>query len=187
MLPSGNDASLVLAENFGRFLVIESCRNSTTTLKEVCEVDPYAVEVSRRFISRFVRRMNQEAVKLKLTNSSYSNPHGLSDKANRSSAQDVVRLTYSALKYPLFAQIINKFEHESKVVYDYSKGNGFLIQQKWYNLNVMLRDPKGRYRGVKTGQTPNAGSCLCTLYVDEPSGKKYICVIIGSNSNRHRF
>ena len=28
MMPSGNDASLVLAENFGRYLVIDSCRNS---------------------------------------------------------------------------------------------------------------------------------------------------------------
>ena len=29
MLPSGNDASLVLAENFGRFLIVESQRNSS--------------------------------------------------------------------------------------------------------------------------------------------------------------
>ena len=34
MLPSGNDASLVLAENFGRFLSIESCRNSTIKLRD---------------------------------------------------------------------------------------------------------------------------------------------------------
>jgi len=34
MLPSGNDASLVLAENFGRFISAESARISLTTLKE---------------------------------------------------------------------------------------------------------------------------------------------------------
>jgi serine-type D-Ala-D-Ala carboxypeptidase (penicillin-binding protein 5/6) len=28
MLPSGNDAALVLAENFGRFLSMENCRTS---------------------------------------------------------------------------------------------------------------------------------------------------------------
>jgi len=33
MLPSGNDASLVLAENFGRYLIIEGCRNSLSTLR----------------------------------------------------------------------------------------------------------------------------------------------------------
>jgi len=41
MLPSGNDASLVLAENFGRFLIIEACRISTIRLKDVIESDPY--------------------------------------------------------------------------------------------------------------------------------------------------
>jgi len=34
MLPSGNDAALVLAENFGRYLFTESCRTSIQTLKE---------------------------------------------------------------------------------------------------------------------------------------------------------
>ena len=64
--------------------------------------------------------MNQEAMNLKMVNTNFSNPHGLSDKANKSSAQDVVRLTYSALKYPLFCEIVSKKEYESKVVYDFS-------------------------------------------------------------------
>ena len=113
MLPSGNDASLVLAENFGRYLTIENCRNSLSTLKDVCELDPYNSEMSRRYISKFIKRMNQESVKLKLNNSCFSNPHGLSDKANRSSAQDVVRLAYSALKFQLFEEIVSKDEHIS--------------------------------------------------------------------------
>mgnify|MGYP002822542523 CR=1 FL=1 len=41
MLPSGNDASLVLAENFGRFLFIENARTSGNILKEHLEEDPY--------------------------------------------------------------------------------------------------------------------------------------------------
>lgn len=34
MLPSGNDAALVLAENFGRYLCLEGCRTSIQTLKD---------------------------------------------------------------------------------------------------------------------------------------------------------
>ena len=86
MLPSGNDASLVLAENFGRFLIIESSRNSTIKLKDQLEVDPYDQENSRYYVKRFIKRMNHEASKLKLMNTSFSNSHGLSDKANKSSA-----------------------------------------------------------------------------------------------------
>jgi D-alanyl-D-alanine carboxypeptidase len=86
MLPSGNDAALVLAENFGRFIAAENCRNSLTTLKDQCEQDPYDPESSKSWMARFIKRMNKEATTLKLVNSSFSNPHGLSDKANKSSA-----------------------------------------------------------------------------------------------------
>lgn len=63
--------------------------------------------------------MNHEANKLKLCNSCFSNPHGLSDKANKSSAQDVTRLTFAALKYPIFSEIIKKFQYHSNVVFDW--------------------------------------------------------------------
>lgn len=41
MLPSGNDAANVLAENFGRYLCIEMQRNSSSRLKDSLESDPY--------------------------------------------------------------------------------------------------------------------------------------------------
>ena len=41
MLPSGNDAANVLAENFGRYLCIEMQRNSSSRLKDSLETDPY--------------------------------------------------------------------------------------------------------------------------------------------------
>ena len=37
MLPSGNDASLVLSENFGRFLMIEQSKSSSSRMKEFLE------------------------------------------------------------------------------------------------------------------------------------------------------
>ena len=109
MLPSGNDASLVLAENFGRYLWAESVKSSIKSLKEFCEKDPYDVEYSKYCIVRFVKRMNYENQKLRLVNSHYTNPHGLSDKANISSAQDVIRLTIIALKFPIFVEIVSKY------------------------------------------------------------------------------
>lgn len=51
---------------------------------------------------------------------------------------------------------------------------------------MLLKDPNNRYKGVKTGQTPNAGSCLCSQYVDEKLGVKFMCVVIGTMSNKHR-
>ena len=50
-----------------------------------------------------------------------------------------------------------------------------------------MKDPAGRYQGVKTGHTPNAGSCLCSLYIDIKKGYKFLICLIGCNSNKHRF
>lgn len=119
MLSSGNDASILLAENFGRFLIIESLRNSKQSLKKAIEKDPFNVESTKVYVSVFVSRMNSEAKKLKLQDSCFSNPHGLSDKANKSSAQDVNRLTKKAMEYSLFKEIISKQVYISKTVFDY--------------------------------------------------------------------
>lgn len=62
--------------------------------------------------------MNHEAIKLHMKNSSFSNPHGLSDKANKSSANDMLRLAMAALKYDLFKEIVNTYLHHSNVVFD---------------------------------------------------------------------
>lgn len=50
--------------------------------------------------------MNDTAKTLRLTNTNYSNPHGLADKANKSSATDIQRLAFQALKNPLFKEIV---------------------------------------------------------------------------------
>lgn len=151
MLPSGNDASVVLAENFGRFLCIDNCRNSLTKLKELIERDPYSPEYSNLHIKLFIKRMNHEAAKLKMTGSCFSNSHGLSDKANKSSAQDVCRLSTCALKYPLFREIVNLVSYTSRHVFDYGNDQACLATQRWFNLNYLLKDPNKRYRGIKTG------------------------------------
>jgi len=58
MLPSGNDASLVLAENFGRFIFLEHNRTSMNLLKENLEADPYDEQTSRLYMIQFIKRMN---------------------------------------------------------------------------------------------------------------------------------
>lgn len=37
MLPSGNDASIVLAENFGRYLIIENARTKLSSFRMALE------------------------------------------------------------------------------------------------------------------------------------------------------
>jgi len=43
-------------------------------------------------IKRFVKEMNRLAAKMNLKNTNFNNPHGLSDKANHSTAYELGRL-----------------------------------------------------------------------------------------------
>ncbi|EAR97583.1 D-alanyl-D-alanine carboxypeptidase family protein (macronuclear) [Tetrahymena thermophila SB210] len=130
----------------------------------------------------FVKIMNQEAQKLQMRNTQYSNPHGLSDKGNKSSAIDYGRLCYAAMSsFALFRQVVKTPLYSCKILL-----NKDLIQNKknslqtptnqnktlsvqtmrnaqWENTNkLLLRN--SHFIGIKTGNTPNAGPCLATHY-----------------------
>jgi len=77
LVASGNDAAMVLAENFlgGK--------------------------------PAFVKAMNQKAIELNLKNSHFENPSGIDHPNHYSTAIDLARLTSYALKNPVFVQIVN--------------------------------------------------------------------------------
>ncbi|KAL4446490.1 hypothetical protein ABPG74_001231 [Tetrahymena malaccensis] len=130
----------------------------------------------------FVKIMNQEAQKLQMRNTQYTNPHGLSDKGNKSSAIDYGKLCYTAMSsFALFRQVVKTPLYSCKILL-----NKELIQNKrnsiqtptnqnknpsvqtmrnaqWENTNkLLLRN--SCFIGIKTGNTPNAGPCLATHY-----------------------
>jgi serine-type D-Ala-D-Ala carboxypeptidase (penicillin-binding protein 5/6) len=85
MLPSGDDAALVIADALG----------GTT--------------------DNFVLRMNLFAQRLRLFQTHYTNPHGLnlaSDQYHYTSASDLARLAEYAMRIPLFEQIVHTQEYK---------------------------------------------------------------------------
>ena len=91
MLPSGNDAALALAEHFG------GLSGSTT---------PY---------TNFIGKMNKLAGQLKLTDTVFRNPHGMSTSLNISTAKNLACLALYALKIPIFKKIVNTYQYTCKV------------------------------------------------------------------------
>ena len=63
-------------------------------------------------------RMNQQAYELGLINTRFSNPHGLSNAMNTSSAKDILKLSFKASKHPFFAKIMSTLQHTYKVYED---------------------------------------------------------------------
>lgn len=110
MLPSGNDAALVLAECIGK-----------------------NIDQKGNPISNFVGKMNSTAKFLGLDLTSFNNPHGLSNTINLSSASNVAILASYAMKIPVFSKIVNTPSYECTVY------NKFGIRRvMWVNTNKLL-------------------------------------------------
>lgn len=76
MVPSGNDAALVLANYIGN-----------------------------GDVSKFVELMNQKARDLSCNDTHFSNPHGLYDENHYTTVNDVVKMTKYAMELPYFMEI----------------------------------------------------------------------------------
>jgi D-alanyl-D-alanine carboxypeptidase len=116
-LPSGNDAALALAEHVSGD------------------------------VESFVTLMNEEAGRLGLKESHFSNPHGLDSKTLRSSAYDMARAGMEMMKNDTLAVI------SSAASYSLPGGLSF------NNGNRLLGSYPGAY-GVKIGYTNDAGHTI---------------------------
>ncbi len=98
MLPSGNDAAVLLANNVAGS------------------------------VPAFVDEMNRKAQELGLTDTRFVNPHGLDDPNHYSSAYDLAWLARYAMREPEFAKIVNTqtWRLAPPSNYDLTNGNSLL-------------------------------------------------------------
>jgi D-alanyl-D-alanine carboxypeptidase len=153
LVPSGNDAALMLAEVVGEFL---------------CDCWEYGHDA---FVTCFVREMNAFAQHLDLHSTTFKNPHGM-HAGNRSSASDLNKLALLYTREPRLLEICNTKLRKTRVY----MGRGYRTVV-WENTNKLLG--KG-FAGIKTGTTVAAGACLCT-YV--PSRNVLITILQSASSD----
>jgi len=165
MLPSGNDCALTLAYGFGTMLL----KAKKSKVLDKLPVNPVQV---------FVKEMNKLALKFGLRNTSFTNPHGLSEKGNKSTVFDLGKIGFQAIGMPLIEQIVSTQSYDANVID--SKGHTRTLT--WKNTNKLLE--KG-FSGLKTGTTPNAGLCLsCVL---REGGEGVIVTLLNSKTEEHRW
>jgi D-alanyl-D-alanine carboxypeptidase (penicillin-binding protein 5/6) len=130
MLPSGNDAAIAIADAMSGSVPV------------------------------FVQQMNSYATQLKLNNTHFINPDGLTyrlsdgkpDPNHYTTASDLAHLADYALQNPLFAQIVQLQEY---VLPATDAHHGY----DWVTTNQFLSHYAGAI-GIKTGYTVEAGYCL---------------------------
>jgi D-alanyl-D-alanine carboxypeptidase (penicillin-binding protein 5/6) len=167
MLPSGNDASVALAEHFGKRLATVEDGESTET-----EADADALQ-------QFIDQMNRTASEIGMKSTHFKNPHGLPVEGHQTSARDLARLAFEAFKVPLFRTLVATPQHGTTVdsVSDYRRN------VVWRNTNQLLRTEL--YDGIKTGTTSAAGNCLVST--GTRCGKRLIVVVLGAPSTESRY
>lgn len=142
LLRSGNDASVALAES-----------------------DAGSVE-------KFVAQMNVKAQQIGAFNTAFENPNGLTKPGHYSSAYDLALIARTALRVPLFQEIVKTPEtHVTELRHQRTR----TIR----NTNQLLYGFPGA-DGVKTGTTDAAGKCLVASATR--NGQQLIAVVLHSDN-----
>ncbi len=120
----------------------------------------------------FVIKMNNKAKDLKLTNTHFSNPVGLDDSDNYSSARDIANLG----KYLYHNQLIKKVAKIKSIDVRSVSGN---YTHKLESTNKLL-DSYLTINGLKTGTTDDAGRCLIAI-AENQDGHEIVTVVLNSS------
>ena len=119
-------------------------------------------------VPAFVRLMNEKAAAMGLTDTHFTNPHGLDDPALYTSAHDIAALGRELLGNPDLAEIVRTRAY----------------QPAWdkpaiENLNLLLGFYEGAI-GVKTGYTDLAGQTI--VAAAERNGRRIIVSVMGAKT-----
>lgn len=170
MLPSGNDAAQAIAESLG-----------DSVKQQLQESGDASVPDSA--YDAFVYAMNKKAQELGMTNSLFSNPHGLDidqhDAEMYCSARDVATMISAAMSSDLFRSIVSKDSDTIQVT-----RAGATVDVLLESTDVLIGTYEGAC-GVKTGYTEKAGQCFAGAV--ERDGRTLYAVVLNSNSEQQRF
>lgn len=162
MLPSGNDAAYVLACEAGR------------RIKNDPQMGIYTAK------DTFVAEMNIQAAALGMTGTHFVNPDGIHDTNHYSTFGDLAILG----KLALGNETIMKYAATAK---DKVTLHGETVE--WKNTNKLIDRTNSYFcpyaLGLKTGQTPDAGSCLLSAFRMDDT--ELIIGVFGCPNEEDRF
>jgi len=158
MLPSGNEASVALAEHLGGRVLGEDRGEGTPD---------------------FIAAMNTTGTQLGMLQTTYENTHGWTSKGHLTTAADFAILAKAAMQLPHFREIVGTARFECRVGCE----SGYQRDVTWKNTNRLL-GYEG-FTGITTGTTNTAGCCLVASGTHD--GQELIVVVLGSTSSDARY
>lgn len=164
MLPSGNDAAIVLAVAAGRKIADDA------------QLEP------EQALQVFVEEMNRMAGELGFERSLFANPDGWHVGCHYTCLNDMARIAKLALEDKTISGYIRRYRAEVTFL------SGHAIE--WENTNLLLNPEEGFYRGdaigMKTGYTRQAEYCLMSAYRCH-DGRQLVIGVFGYGDEYQRF
>lgn len=158
------DGDVITVENILKAMLISSYNDAAYVLANAYPYGGY---------EGFIKGMNRRAKTLRMYSSSFSNPAGIDDPLNYSTAHDIAILSSVVRKYPEVLDIVNM----GKDTINWSSSEG-LVSKEIMTTNQLYGTNK-YMKGLKTGITDLAGQCFVGYFV-YPSGNELITVVINS-------
>lgn len=126
-------------------------------------------------IEHFVEMMNDRARELGCENTNFTNPHGLHDPNQYSTARDMAIIAKHAMSIPLFAEIVAT---PSYLVTLQNREATFYV----HSTVEMIKPASSYYyapiQGIKTGTLPESGRCLASQA--KLNGYTYLMILLGA-------
>lgn len=162
LLPSGNDAAYILADATG---------------KVIAEDDTLSPSAA---VEAFMKEVNGQLRAMGLSGTQFTNPDGYHSPDHYTTFAGLVVMSEKVL------------ENETIMKYAATAGETVTLGEReleWKNTNALI-DPTTEYycpyaTGLKTGQTPSAGSCLLSSF--DVEGQQYIIGVFGCPEIEDRF
>ncbi len=123
-------------------------------------------------VMNFVDKMNKKAKELGLTNTHFSNPVGLDDSQNYSSASDIAKLAQLVYANDFIKHAANLREMDVRSI----SGD---LTHKLETTNDLLDNTYLKIKGLKTGSTDSAGLCLVSVAEDD-NDNEIVTVVLNS-------
>lgn len=170
LLPSGNDAAYVLAEAAGRQA------EGDDNLKGQSAIDV------------FMREMNGQAKLFGMTGTHFTNPDGYHEADHYTTIDDLVKMTEKVMEDEIIMKYAKTAGMSNPAADAASSGEDSKFAV-WENTNELINPNSVYYcpyaTGLKTGQTPSAGSCLLTSFVVDE--RVWIVGVFGCPTETSRF
>ncbi len=144
-------------------------------------------------VNVFVGMMNEKAAELEMTGTHFVNPIGLHDDNHYTTAMDMAKLSYAAMKIPEFREIVGTFRYDTPETNVHNEENPWPID-RWENRNELVStvfadeyaydDANGDHAiGIKTGFTTPSQSTLAAAAESGDGTQEVIAIVLYGTPN----